>query len=1426
MQFDTYNQNAQNAFEDMCRLLFNRTFFDNKAHFTTSPNNPGIEVLPILHEGTNKRISFQSKYVASTSDAYAQFKNSAQKTVKYYSGQLDVLYLYCNKDLTVGSNPYNEIEGMLQAVNIKLILITNNAILDRVIEYPIVASIFFNAHNLSMDWFKLHIAATCDLLGPRYNHELNVATRTEESIALFAQTDEAIHRVNFVKVTTVQKIKQYQYRYTGSEQNLVGRLIEVICSLDDTTSSNMSQCLNWSAYLREKLSDEFAQLEISILEKKRILNELASKDDNDNSSERELRQSIHHLEWLLDVPSLLCFSETDNNLISRKVLVLKGDAGTGKSHLFASVAEKSIFNSNPALTLLAHTFSSSDPILTTLTTHLSLSYSVDELLNVIEGLGEVGNRCVVIYIDAINESATRNIWKTGLIQLISKINDYNHIRLAVSVRSGYEKDVFSDTFFSKIESGEIVNINHMGFRGNSVEALETFMNHYNIPFSPAYFLQHEMTNPLFLTLFCKSYSGEDYDLFTLFDEMIKRVGYEIQEAIGVEGLVNSFRNIVDALVQFMAEADISLIPKNEVLNLSFWETYGLSNSKMPFLSALEKSGIIISFNFSGSDKYSFGYNLLGDFLLAKYIIKKYSDKNTLLSHMKDTVLKITDGRILGDTNLFTIICGLYADKYNEECIGIIDSVTEVHDKYELAESYVRSFLWRKASTVDGKSFMDFVNTYRMRPDTVFHVFIANSTKENHPLNSVQLHAILLDKPLNHRDYIWTRYVNGLAYEEERLLQLVELFNKGKHLKDMSPNVYALILKLFAWLLTSSNRFIRDTVSKAMIELLKERFYMCKELLVEFETVNDPYVIQRLYGIVFGVCMKRSRRDEDDNDFKDLAIYVYETIFDQDVVYPNILLRDYARLIVERWIHEFPCFANEIDCCKIRPPYRSEAIPAVVKEEYYDKSIKDSGFNRIEMSMKTTNHGMYGDFGRYIFEAAVSDFESVDMDNLYHYAMQYIRDELGYLDDYFGNHDTSGLASESFDRMHNNKMERIGKKYQWIAMHNILARISDAHQIESWDKGIVPYEGAWNPYVRDFDPTLNKNFLLPPDLPQFNNGESYENEFISVVDKSKHDILAWAKIQGEFLSDHAKRLRIVDSTGQAWIVLNQHDKIKNVPADDYTAHGRQDVWVMSSGFFVKQSDYKGIFNDFEQRKTFNRVLSEPRSVYELFNREYTWSPGSMSFFGDVWEDYEIETGETIVEKHIGQRPIFNFPAKQNVDDDSTDDDSVLWDDFLVLEEDEWDDFLFIEEDEWETTRRVTKVIAQVMPTYSCVLWECEYDASQEESTAFYVPCKDIIDFLDLEQKEYDGYFYSKNDDSLVAYDYGLSMDGRGLVIRQDYLETYLVDKGLKMSWACTGEKNCYLNRDSGVRSKWRGLFSFEKGCVVGSLKATEVFAYPQ
>ena len=52
--------NLKEAFEDMCRMFFNYYYFDNKAIFAKTTNNPGIEIEPI--NCGDKLISFQAKH--------------------------------------------------------------------------------------------------------------------------------------------------------------------------------------------------------------------------------------------------------------------------------------------------------------------------------------------------------------------------------------------------------------------------------------------------------------------------------------------------------------------------------------------------------------------------------------------------------------------------------------------------------------------------------------------------------------------------------------------------------------------------------------------------------------------------------------------------------------------------------------------------------------------------------------------------------------------------------------------------------------------------------------------------------------------------------------------------------------------------------------------------------------------------------------------------------------------------------------------------------------------------------------------------------------------------------------------------------------------------------------------------------------------
>ncbi len=211
---------------------------------------------------------------------------------------------------------------------------------------------------------------------------------------------------------------------------------------------------------------------------------------------------------------------------------------------------------------------------------------------------------------------------------------------------------------------------------------------------------------------------------------------------------------------------------------------------------------------------------------------------------------------------------------------------------------------------------------------------------SHPFNADFLHSFLLRYNLNKRDYLWTIYINKLTGDEDnRIVQLIQMYDKGGDLETTNEKQIELLLTLFGWVLSSSNQWLRDYTSKAMIEILKEHFHLCQIILEKFKNVNDPYIIQRLYGVVFGACCKR----KNERGFQALAEYVYQVVFDQEKVYPDILLRDYARLIIERFLYENPKYTGVIDREKIVPPYSSDPIPEIEDQHYLEHEYNGAMF---------------------------------------------------------------------------------------------------------------------------------------------------------------------------------------------------------------------------------------------------------------------------------------------------------------------------------------------------------------------------------------------------------------------------------------------------------------------------------------------------
>ena len=112
------------------------------------------------------------------------------------------------------------------------------------------------------------------------------------------------------------------------------------------------------------------------------------------------------------------------------------------------------------------------------------------------------------------------------------------------------------------------------------------------------------------------------------------------------------------------------------------------------------------------------------------------------------------------------------------------------------------------------------------------------------------------------------------------------------------------------------------------------------------------------------------------------------------------------------------------------------------------------------------------------------------------------------------------------------------------MYHILARISDRYLVKGWENEDYRYEGTWEPYVRDFDPTLNQNTFKDIDIPVVKYPLS-ENEFLDVQSTlNMTDIQKWKYLRSKFFATLSEKLAPCDENGNEWIVLNLSDRFEN------------------------------------------------------------------------------------------------------------------------------------------------------------------------------------------------------------------------------------------------------------------------------------------
>lgn len=1233
-------QSIQLKFEHLCKCLFLKEvqkFDPSITYLHSNPNHPGIETDPVFNKNTNEWIGFQAKFFQSNVD-YKQIENSVDEIIKNLKDfKLNVLYLYCNKKVGTKSQAYKRILGKLDKNNIRIELICDENIVDLAKDYKELGYYFFGWRYINAESLNKVNNLSLDLVRDKVVKNLDIDTNASNRLNFFLENEYTQETLNQILSDALQGCTSLldNKNSTGICRDYLLKFENAVRNLERINNHNVKSSFSWYKQISDLCSVEITKIN-------RIVSSLVL-------SEKGSQEKFLYYTSLLFLPSRLRINPVIQYYISSKVCFIKGEPGIGKTHILAKMCSKLTLNKEPLfLFILGSKFTTNENILIQLQKIAGSEFSFEDYLVYLNEYGKDRNSIVFFIIDAINEGNYLNLWKKdGLYQLIREIENKEFLKLIISFRSDYEQLLVSDEVKKKIDSGLVSEILHHGLDIDTIESVYKFFNIYGIGFCPLDYIDENYTNPLYVRLLCECLSkvnnvltNNSSPFIELFKEIQKIKDEDIKDDLkklgnqlfGDEPILNLFLNEFNSNLIKKRQRKLSYL---EIAEFNFFKRdYNISPSV--FLPILTRNCIFVSdIAEKESDKnYSFFYDKLTDYSIASYLFTDFVKvKNYHLQPLVDYLnLELSKDNSKSSLyyfvtpQVFNFIDMLYTDKLSRDCnketyFAVEKSIYSIKDmdvRQQYLDEYVKSYKWRSNKSIRPEFFFEFCLKNNITLDLFFEVLISCSLKKSSPLNAEFLHSYLLDMTINERDKEWTTYINDcFGSDESRVYQIItSLLNEANFINNLvkDRDRTFLLLVLFSWILTSSNRKLRDETSKAMIVVLKHHLDLVIPLLNKFSNVKEPYVIQRLYGIVLGSIIQSCIANKQDI-CSSISLFVYKNIFAKDIVYEDILLRDNARLIIEYTYSFFKStFSSEIDLEKVRPPYRSHDIQSNIKEYEVPNYI---GASEIMNSMKISTEGaLYGDFGRYVFESALYDFDC-DKLALKNYSMNIIFNEIGYnkaLSDYDCSRSISYYPGQT------DKSERIGKKYQWIAFYKILALASDHFSLidrYSPYENRRNYEGAWEPYVRDFDPTLvSKDILKKQSLVEEISKKENCVVFSEKIDPNDKDL----PLNLKTITDNL----IVQDDKYEWVSLYSFFQ-------KYSAGEEKNklITCIINGFFIKTTELQ------QYHKVDKKILLkaikltnafEVPSTYTSYLKEYPWSQSCNDLIEACNSGLEVTGGD--------------------------------------------------------------------------------------------------------------------------------------------------------------------------------------------------------